>query len=291
MRGFGAVNLQMNRGWRTYHSIQLSFRRRFQRGFSFGFNDTISLSDRQQAGARLQHNADGSHAFRADQQQADDLLGINRPSTHIMRANVVWDLPDLRRRQTALRALGLVVNDWQLSGLWFGSTGAGYTVGFGYQNGGSSQNLTGSPDYPARIRVTGDPGSGCSADVHRQFIVAGFQGPPVGSIGLDSGTGYVRGCFQSTLDLAIARNIRLPHGRNIQLRADLFNAPNSAIVTGRNNSISYNNPGDPVTVRNLPFDDQGNLIDSRSRPRGAGAGVANAYQNPRRVQFQVRFSF
>ena len=49
--------------------------------------------------------------------------------------------------------------------------------------------------------------------------------------------------------------------------------------------------GDPVTVTNLPFDATGALIDSRSRPRGAGAGVANAYQNPRRVQFQVRFSF
>jgi hypothetical protein len=291
MRGFGAVNLQMNRGWRTYHSIQLSFRRRFQNGFSFGFNDTISLSDRQQAGARLQHNADGSYAFLADQQAADDLLGINRPSTHIMRANVVWALPVLRSQQTVLRAVGLVVNDWQLSGLWSGSTGGGYTVGFSYQNGGSSQNLTGSPDYGARIRVVGDPGSGCSNDVYRQFNVAGFEGPLVGSTGLDSGTGYARGCFLSILDLAIARNVRLPHGRTIQLRADLFNAPNSAIVTGRNTTIGYVNPSDTVTVTNLPFDATGALIDSRSRPRGAGVGVANAYQNARRVQFQVRFSF
>ena len=298
IRGFGAVNIQMNRGWRTYHSLQLSFRRRFQNGFSFGFNDTISLSDRQQApqnnttaGVRIQHNADGSFSFRSDQEEADRLLGVNRPSTHIMRANFVWDLPDLDSRQTALRAIGLVLNDWQLSGIWSGSTGAGYTVGFGYQNGGSAQNLTGSPDYPARIRVVGDPGSGCSDDIHRQFNVAAFQGPPVGSVGLDSGTGYARGCFLSILDLSIARTIRLPGARNIQLRADLFNAPNSAIVTGRNTTINYPNPNDPVTVTNSPFNAAGDLIDSRSRPRGAGVGVANAYQNPRRVQLQVRFSF
>jgi hypothetical protein len=46
-----------------------------------------------------------------------------------------------------------------------------------------------------------------------------------------------------------------------------------------------------VTVTNSPFNAAGELIDSRSRPRGAGAGVANAYQSPRRVQLQVRFSF
>lgn len=298
MRGYDAINLQMNRGWRTYHSIQLSFRRRFRDGFSFGFNDTISLYDRQQApqndttaGVRLQHNADGSFAFRADQKEADDLLGINRPATHIMRANFVWDLPDLKSHQSALRAAGLLVNGWQLSGIWSASTGAGYTIGFRYQNGGSNQNLTGSPDYAARIRVVGDPGSGCSDDIHRQFNTAAFQGPLVGSVGLESGTGYVRGCFLNTLDLAIARNIRLRGGRNIQLRVDMFNAPNSAIITGRNTTINLTNPNDPVTARNLPFDAEGNLIDARSHPRGAGFGVATGYQNPRRVQFQVRFSF
>jgi hypothetical protein len=101
----------------------------------------------------------------------------------------------------------------------------------------------------------------------------------------------VRGCFLSTLDLAIARTIRLGQGRTMQLRVDMFNAPNSAIITGRNTTLNLNTPSDPVTARNLPFDADGNLIDSRSRPRGAGFGVANAYQNPRRVQFQLRFSF
>jgi len=55
--------------------------------------------------------------------------------------------------------------------------------------------------------------------------------------------------------------------------------------------LNLANPGDPVTITNLPYDSSGNLIDSRSRPRGAGFGVANAYQAPRSVQVQVRFSF
>jgi hypothetical protein len=55
--------------------------------------------------------------------------------------------------------------------------------------------------------------------------------------------------------------------------------------------MNLQNPSDPVTVTNLPYNANGDLIESRSRPRGAGFGVATEYQNPRTVQVQVRFSF
>ena len=64
-----------------------------------------------------------------------------------------------------------------------------------------------------------------------------------------------------------------------------------AIVTGRQTTMNLASPADPMTITNLPYDASGNLIDSRSKPRGAGFGVANAYQAPRSVQAQVRFSF
>jgi hypothetical protein len=198
----------------------------------------------------------------------------------------------------AMRTLGLVVNDWQLSGIWSGSriaannsTTSAYTVGYSYQNGGGNQNLTGSPDFGGRVVVVGDPGSGCSDDPLRQFNINAFQGPPVGSVGLESGNGYLKGCFINVLDLAIARNIRIGGNRNLQLRVDLFNAPNLAGIVGRNTTMNLANPADPVTVTNLPFDANGNVIDSRSRPRGAGFGVATGYQAPRNVQVQIRFSF
>ncbi|MEP6914707.1 MAG: carboxypeptidase-like regulatory domain-containing protein [Acidobacteriota bacterium] len=304
IRGYAGITEQQNRGWRTYHSIQLSLNRRFQNGLSFGFFDAIGLSDRQQSGARLQHNPDGTYSFRADQAAADDLLGQNNPVRNTLRGNFVWDLPDLKSSRPALRAIGLVLNDWQISGIWSGSraganvsagnsavpSGA-YTVGYSYQNGGGSQNLTGSPDYGARIRVVGDPGKGCSSDPLRQFNTAAFQGPLVGSVGLESGTNYLHACFVSTMDLAIARNIRLGGARNIQLRLDLFNAFNQSAITARNTSLTLTSPTDPITPQNLPFDANGNVIDSRSRPRGAGFGVATGYQAPRNIQAQIRFAF
>ena len=160
-----------------------------------------------------------------------------------------------------------------------------------YQNGGGNVNLTGSPDYGARIRIAGDTGAGCSGDVYRQFNTAAFQGPVAPSLGLESGNGYLRGCFSSVLDLSLARNIRLGGGRIVQFRVDAFNAPNQAGITGRNTTASFSSQNDPVTLQNAPFDANGNLIASRSLPRGAGFGVANNYQAPRNIQLQIRFSF
>ncbi|MEO8482384.1 MAG: carboxypeptidase regulatory-like domain-containing protein [Acidobacteriota bacterium] len=289
IRGYNNITLQENYGFRTYHSIQVSFNRRFRNGLSFGFNDTISLYDHQQVGRRLQHNADGSFTERADMAQANDLFGDNHPQTHFMRANFVWDLPDLKSEKSALRAIGLVVNDWQLSGIWSGSTAGLYSVGFSYQNGGSNQNLTGSPDYGARVRIVGDTGRGCSGNVYQQFNTNAFAGPLVGSVGLESPNAYLHGCFNSVLDLAIARNIRIGGGRSVQLRLDMFNAPNSATITGRQATMNLNNPADPTTITNPVYDANGAIV--RGTPANSGFGLATGYQSPRTMQLQVRFSF
>jgi hypothetical protein len=291
MPGYSTITQMRQDGWTRYHSLQVSFQRRFRDGFSFGFNDTISLSQKGSSPLRLQHNPDGSVFVRDDQAEADELLGPPKPQTHIMKANFVWDLPDVRASGAALRTVGMIVNDWQLSGIWTAATGSAYAVGFSYQSGGSSTNLTGSPDYGARIRIVSEPGGGCSSDPYRQFNTAAFHGPLSGSVGLESGNDYLTGCFSSVFDLSIARNIRLGGGRQLQLRVDMFNAPNAAGITGRNTTVSLASPNAPETALNLPFDADGNLIPARSLPRGAGFGVATAYQAPRSVQAQIRFSF
>ena len=152
-------------------------------------------------------------------------------------------------------------------------------------------NLTGSPDYGARVRIVGDPGEGCSSNQYSQFNTSAFQGPLYNSVGLESGQNYLKGCFTSVLDLAVARNIRLGGGRNIQLRVDMFNAPNQAIITGRQTTMNLTNPNDPVTITNPNNDANGNPLPNRIRPNQAGFGAATGFQAPRTIQLQVRFSF
>jgi len=262
--------------------------RRFRDGLRFGFNDTVSLSGYQNSPLLLQHNADGTITTRADQARADELLGDNHPPRHLMRAQFVWELPDLT---SGPRALGYILSDWSLSGIWSGVSGPAYAVTAVYQNGGGNVNLTGSPDFTPRVRISGDTGSGCSSDPLRQFNTAAFQGPVVGSDGLESGNGYLRGCFISAMDTAIARLFKLGGNRSIQLRLDVFNLFNQAGIIARQTQMNLTSPSDPVTITNLPFDAAGNVIPARAKPNGAGFGVATDYQPARALQFQLRFSF
>jgi len=306
--GFGNITQSQPNGRRTYHSIQLSLSRRLNSGISFGFNDTMSLYDKQSVVPRLQHNADGTITVRSDQARAQELLGDNHPQTHIMRGNVIWQLPKLHSDSTVTRAIGYVVNDWNLAGIWSGATGASYSAAFTYTSLGNATttnlNLTGSPDFGARVILTGDPGGGCSSNPYKQFNTEAFSGPQANSVGLDSGSGYLKGCFVSSTDLSISRVIALGKARSIQLRLDLFNAFNQAAITGRNTSATFasltankvptNVAYDPVTGKlndgiNLLSD--GTVSTDRHLPKNAGFGVANAYQTPRSVQGQIRFSF
>jgi hypothetical protein len=300
MRGYGSINHRMFNGWRTFHSLQMSVNRRFANGFSFGFNDTWVLYDHEGAPLRLQHAADGSFSIRDDQAKADELFETFVPTKHIFKGNFVWDLPDLRMDAPALKTIGYILNDWQLSGVWTASTGGptnngaggAYAIGYSYSSGGGNVNITGSNDFGGRVRIVGDPGSGCSSDPYRQFNVNAFQGPLSGSDGLESPAGYMRGCFQSVLDMSIARNIRMGGARNLQVRVDMFNAPNEARITGRNSTMNLASPADPVTITNLPYDPAtGQILANRVRPANAGFGQANAWQAPRSVQVQLRFSF
>ena len=291
-RGYGTINMQQATQWRTYHSLQVSVQRRLINGLALGFADTINLYDRQLAPLRLQHNSDGTVTTRADQDQANELLGNNNPQTHVMRANFVWQVPRLNAGAGLTRTLDHILKDWTISGIWSAATGAAYAVTPSYTSNGANVNLTGSPDYAARVNVTGDPGSGCSSDPLRQFSAAAFTGPGPGSLGLESGNGYLRGCFVSQLDLAVARNVQVGVGNSsVQVRLDIFNLFNQAAVTNRNMTMQMASPSTPNAITNLPYDASGAVIDARSRPRGAGFGVATEYQNPRTVQLQLRFAF
>ena len=296
---------------RTYHSIQTSFNRRFRNGISLGSAWTLGLSDKgntQPPGValRLDHAPDGTFKIRDDQAVAEKLFADQNLTRHIIQSTFIWDLPDWKWNGVVSRVLGAVVNDWQLSGIWKVDSGTPYDVTYSYNTGGGNA-LTGSPNYTARIVIPdlGAIGSGCSSDRYAQFsnqMVAGgsnaafplmspvFRGPQAGSVGLESGRNLLKGCGNRTLDLAIARTIRLGGGRNVQLRADVFNAPNAVMINGRQTQIQFNSPAD-LTVRNSQFLPDGTLDPNRLLPNQAGFGAANGARAPRTIQLQARFSF
>ena len=165
-----------------------------------------------------------------------------------------------------------------------------YTIGYSFQNGAGNQNITGSPDFGGRVTVRSNPGSGCGSDIYRQFSTSAFAPPTFGSVGLESGVDYLRGCFQQQFDLALQRSFSLGESRRLSVRIDAFNAFNQSHITGRNTNMTVTSPTDP-TIQNLPFDANGNLIATRAQPRTAGFGEVNAYQAARTLQAWLRFTF
>ena len=201
------------------------------------------------------------------------------------------------------------MNDWQLSGVL--TAGSAYQPGglqangttqvnnqnngrydltYTYQSNGTNTNLTGSPDYAARVLFIGDPGSGCSSNQYQQFNTAAVKGPTYGSVGLESGRFLFGGCPDHTVDLAIARNIRLGGSRNLQFRLDVFNAFNVVIYNDRNRNVILRSPTDQ-TVVNSQYLADGTLDPARLTPRNAGFGAATGAQPLRNLQLQIRYGF
>jgi Carboxypeptidase regulatory-like domain len=303
-RGLGNIQQQTTEFHDTYHSIQSNFNRRFRNGFSFGVNYVLSLSLTGNTGLtkRLTHNADGSISVWSDEaayETLNDMLNLQR---HLLKANWVWDLPKVSSDNAALKAVGYVVNDWQLSGIYTGSSGNRYDLGFSYNSAGGAVNLTGSPDYTnggsgARIIYKSTTDDGCSSNQYQQFDTSNVAGPTYNSVGMESGRNVLIGCPTHRTDLAIARNIRLGGNRQLQFRVDAYNAFDQAFITGRNTTINYNSPTDQ-TIRNSQYLPDGSLDPTRLQPRNAGFGAANTWTTnlinnnyQRVIQFTIRVQF
>ncbi|MEO7191008.1 MAG: carboxypeptidase-like regulatory domain-containing protein [Vicinamibacterales bacterium] len=292
-RGLANINTTWGKNWNGYDSIQMSFNRRFRNGVQGTLNYTYSIRTigNTNAQLRLQHNPDGTYQVRDDQKEYEKKLRDQGNRPHVIRGNFVWDLPDLKSDKALLRAVGWVANDWQLSGVLTATSGSTYDASFSYQGLGNV-NLTGSPSYAARIRVVGDPGGGCSGNQYQQFNTAAFAGPNFGSDGLESGSGLMRGCFEHTTDLAIARNIRFWGSKEAQIRVELFNAFNEVVINGRNTSLTLNSPTNPTPLSgSSQYNADGTLNQARLTPRNAGFGAATGSQGPRTAQVQLRFNF
>ena len=223
-RGLGAIIATRPIFYTQYDSLQTSFNRRFRNGWQGGAElDAEPAAQRQHANRRSTCSTTPT---------ARSVCGPNRrPSTRCSRTSACGGIssrgtscgifPNMSARPAGCRSvLAAIANDWQISGVFTGGSGAPYDVTYSYQTAGANVNLTGSPNYRARIRTVGDIGSGCSSDQYAQFNANAFAGPTYNSLGDESGANLLNGCWDNTTDLAIARNIRVGGSRQVQFRLD-----------------------------------------------------------------------
>jgi hypothetical protein len=219
-------------------------------------------------------NVDDAEVRRLDY----SLLTFDR--THNFVLNFIYQTPQV----ASGRALGLLANDWQLSGVYRWTSGRPYGVGYSIPSIGAA-NLTGNDGNPgARIALTCDPGRGWSGDPYQQLNTACFAPPQPGSDGAESSRFFVRAPPINNLDLSLAKNFGVVRGVRFEVRLDVFNALNHTQFTGVNATANFASLTDH-RITNLPYDENGNLV------RPTGFGSINGVAPPRTLQLVTRMTF
>lgn len=274
--GYGNIRMWDYSGFSNYHGMQTSLTRRFEDNYMFSifyvWSKALGIADTDFSSGVP--NVSEEEIRRLDY----SYLSYDRPHNFVV--NFIYQTP----RLNVGRALGLLANNWQISGVYKWTSGQPYSVGYQIPGIGAA-NLTGNDGNPdARVVLLCDPGRGWSGDPYRQFDTSCFAPPQPGSDGAESARFFVRAPPINNVDLSLSKAVGVVGKARFEVRLDMFNALNHTQFTGVNSTANFASLTDR-TITNLPFDGAGNLV----RPNGFGAisGVAP----PRTLQLVTRVTF
>ena len=175
--GYGNIRMWDYSGYSDYKALQTSVTRRFDRGLMLSGFWVWSKAQ----GINSTDAAAGVANLSKEETRRLDYSLLDYDRTHNFTVNAIYQTPPA----TASRALGLLVNDWQFSGVYRWTSGRPYVVNFsipgiGARNLTGSDGNTGIQSYAAngRIALTCDPGRGWSGDPYRQFAHPECFAPP-----------------------------------------------------------------------------------------------------------------
>ena len=277
-QGYSDLNMYKYNGFSSYNSLQTSLQRRFDNGLMFAVfyvlskNLTTNTSD---------YTSDGiPGGIRGDHEtiRQYDYSYSNWDRPHNFVVNFVYQTP-----KKARGALGLLVNGWQLSGVFRMTSGQAYPITYSI-SGVNNDNLSGTSNPAARIVVTCDPGSGTSSDPYKQFDTSCFAPPQPGSNGLESARRFMHGPWTNNLDLSISKSFTFYKDIKVEVRLDAFNALNHTQFTGVNSNANFAGVNNP-TITNLPYNSAGQLVNVN------GFGAVNGVSSPRTLQLVTRLTF
>jgi hypothetical protein len=273
-QGYGGIRYWQATGESNYHALQTGINRRFDNGLMFSvfyvWSKTLTTGNSDWA-VRVPYANDEENR-RVNYSYSE----FDRPHNFVV--NFVYQTP-----KVASGALGLLANEWQISGIYRWMSGVPYAVNWSIPGIGNN-NLTGGTDLTPRVVLTCDPGSGSSSDPYRQINTACFAPPQVGSKGDESARYFLHAPAINNLDLSVSKSFSMGKGIRFEVRVDAFNALNHTQFTGVNNTVNFASLTDP-TITNLPYDANGNLV------RNNGFGTINGVAPPRVIQLVTRLTF
>jgi hypothetical protein len=260
----------------NYNSLQVSAQRRFGNNVTFGVAYTWSKA--------LGTTTDDGTYNNFFNTRAADYGPLFYDRTHLLVFNYLWTLPQFVKGDSGgAKFLKQIVNDWQLSGITTMSTGQPNNISFGINNFSNlNERYTGSVNTAPRVVFNG-PTSYPKTDY--QWMTTDMLALPVlkGSQGFDSAPRNIRSPGDNNWDLSVFKNFRYMkrEGNLLQLRLEMFNAPNHTRFSDFNRSVQFDALG---KITNLP-----NALGGTGGRFGFGA--LNATRDPRIIQLAVKIYF
>ena len=265
--GFGANS--------NFNSLQISANRRFGKDVTFGMAYTWSKS----LGTT---NDDYTTNIPFNIRKADySMLSTDRE--HVLVFNYVYNLPKFIKSTTAAAKVGgVIVNNWQVSGITSFQSGAPTSLSFSISGiGNLNERYTGSPDVGPRPSF-GSPlteQKGMYAWINASSMVLA---PYKSSQGFDSARYQTFGPGFENWDISIFKNVPLYKERlRMQLRVEAFNSFNHPNFNAFNTSATFNSAGQ---ITNLPTA----LGGGGGR---FGFGALTTTMDPRRIQLGAKIYF
>lgn len=275
-KGFGSISYIEFRENAAYNSLQVGANRRFSKGLVLSANYTLGRAD------GITTADDGQS--RIDQKDYINYGRMGYDRTHNFNFNWVYEIPSLTKN----RALGLVTNGWQFSGIYRFQSGQPETVQCNI-NGRNSINITGSSSGTAvgTCIVNGKVTERPIKDDFHLFNVNALIGLPDGATG--AFLEMTRKSFTAeapsinNFDLSLSKKFFVWEKFNIETRIDAFNALNH--TQGAFSNFFAGSVFDTTT--RLPLVSAiANTTTNRT-----GYGAVNSYRPNRTLQLMLRVSF
>jgi len=231
--GYNAINLLEHMGSGNYHSMQVSVNRKFTRSLTYAMAYTWS---------KAMNTADGdtsTNAYPTDIRTYEyRRAGFDR--RHVLTFNFVWNLPKLSPKLHDNFVVKQIFDNWELSGITQFSSGSPWEFGMASLQPSRAQSITGSPDYGARMLLTGDPTGPRTRE--QWFDPTVLKLPDIGSAGYGP-RNYMSNPGVNNWDVSIYKNFPIGAGdtsRRIQVRFEMFNAFNHPNFSGVTSGLTWN---------------------------------------------------
>jgi hypothetical protein len=244
-------------GLSNYNALQFSLDKRYSAGF--GYQVSYTWSKTMDAGSDGWYSSGVYPADPYNVAAYGDYSVAGFDVTNVLAVNTLYQIPvgNGKRFSTGKGWLDYALGNWQENNIFSADSGLPYSAYIS-----SDVANTGNPKNYELLNLVGNPH--LSHPAPAAWFNTSAYAVPAGYTYGNSGRNSLRSAAQWDLDSAIFRIFPLGEERSLQFRAEAFNLANHAIF------------GYPVSDYN-----QGKVFGT----------VSTTFNNPRELQFAVKFSF